>query len=332
VKRVRRATGKHMDALLRKYFWVAIGALLALAAYFQAAGATALAGSAMEPKTSLLASAPPPLVPAPKPPVPKSGQPILARNPFDSVTGPLLTKPADDASTAPPAVTDPLNAPPCQGVEVHGTTQANNPRWSLAIVQGPGEEHGLLRRIGDEVANKEIVYIGFNPRKYSPAVWLHDDSGLCQSLLFTKKATTPSATPKPNPPAHHRGRPHRGARKLPNMIAAKIQRLGPTEFNVDRSAVDTILSEHTSLMRGVRVMPVERKGKVLGVRVFNVQPDTLLGTLGLKNGDRIDSINGFPLSNPEKALQAYARLRTASNITVNISRGGKPQSIEFHIR
>lgn len=324
-----------MDAgsLLRKYFWVAVAAPLAIAAYFQAAGATALFGTALGPTTSRLASQPPAFRPAPKPPVKKNGQAILARNPFDSVTGPLVEKPGDDASAAPAALTDPLNAPSCDGVKVHGTTQANNPRWSFAIVQGPGEAHGTLRRIGDEVADKKIVYIGFNPQKYSPAVWLSSGTDLCQSLLFNKRAMSPG--PSAASPPHGRRRRvvrRHGPPSLPNSIAKKIQRLGPTEFNVDRRAVDTILSEHTRLLHGVRVMPSEKNGKVLGVRVFNVHPGTLLGKLGFRNGDRIDSVNGFSLSNPEKALEAYARLRTASNVTVDISRGGKSQSIEFHIR
>lgn len=319
-------------SLLKKYFWVATGALLAVAAYFQASGAMALIGTAIVPKRTLLAGAPAPAMSAPKPRAPKSGQAILARNPFDSVTGPLIAKPGDDASTAPPRITDPLDAPACQGVEVHGTTQAKNPRWSLAIVQGPGEQQGKLRRIGDTVADKEIVYIGFNPHKYSPAVWLSDDGGLCQSVLFTKKAMTPSARSRPR---HRRRRVRRRRRMslpVPSQIAKKIQRISPTEFNVGRSAVDMILAEHTRLMNGVRVAPSEKNGKVVGVRVFNVPSNSLLGKLGFHNGDQINTVNGYSLSNPEKALEAYAHLRTASNITVNISRGGKPQSIEFHIR
>lgn len=323
--------------LLQKYFWAMIAALLAVGAYFQAAGVTALIGTAMAPQKATGPSPAPVSIPPHTPGV-KSGTPILARNPFDSVTGPLTEQPATPGSAQTPraGLDDPLNVPPCQGVQVHGTTQAKDPRWSLAIVQGPGEAHGKLRRIGDQVANKEIVYIGFNPERYSPAVWLSDDTGICQSVLFDKKSLQPGHGAHAVHQVKHR-RPHRPRRRrgpppLPSKIASKIQRLGPTEFNVDRSAVDAIMAQQAQLMRSVRVMPDQKGGKVVGIRVLNVRPNTLLGKLGFKNGDSIQSINGFQLSSPEKALQAYARLRTASNIAVKVTRRGKPVSIEFHLR
>jgi general secretion pathway protein C len=68
------------------------------------------------------------------------------------------------------------------------------------------------------------------------------------------------------------------------------------------------------------------------MRVLRIRPDTLLGKLGMVNGDIIQSINGFPLSAPDKALQAYARLRTASNIALRIERKGKPMTIDLHIQ
>ncbi len=77
------------DLLLKKYFLGVVSAFVALAAYFQAAGATQLIGAAF---SGPLASAPPPRVtPAPAPTTHErpTADAIIARNPFDSVTGPL---------------------------------------------------------------------------------------------------------------------------------------------------------------------------------------------------------------------------------------------------
>jgi general secretion pathway protein C len=63
-----------------------------------------------------------------------------------------------------------------------------------------------------------------------------------------------------------------------------------------------------------------------------VRPDTLLGVLGFQNGDRLETINGFNMSSPEKALEAYARLRTAKGLNVKINRRGKPMSLDYHIK
>ena len=53
-----------------------------------------------------------------------------------------------------------------------------------------------------------------------------------------------------------------------------------------------------------------------------MRPDTLLGMLGMENGDRLQTINGFDMTSPEKALEAYARLRTADHLTVPVNRKG----------
>ncbi|MCG2771280.1 MAG: hypothetical protein L6277_04215, partial [Desulfobacterales bacterium] len=124
----------------------------------------------------------------------------------------------------------------------------------------------------------------------------------------------------------------RGPRTVPSDIASKIQKVSPSEFNVDRSVVDQIMENQAELMRSARIVPEQENGKVVGVRLFGIRPDTLLGTLGLQNGDRLETINGFNMASPEKALEAYARLRTADHLTVTVNRRGKPMNIDFNIK
>ena len=50
------------------------------------------------------------------------------------------------------------------------------------------------------------------------------------------------------------------------------------------------------------------------------------------NPRRIEQINGFDMASPEKALEAYARLRTATSLTVALNRRGKPLTINFNIK
>ena len=76
-----------IDALLKRYFLGVVLALVAVAAYFQAAGATQLVGSAIGAGSSSSASlvVVPPYKLAVPTREPKSGQAIIERNPFDSV-------------------------------------------------------------------------------------------------------------------------------------------------------------------------------------------------------------------------------------------------------
>jgi general secretion pathway protein C len=123
-----------------------------------------------------------------------------------------------------------------------------------------------------------------------------------------------------------------GASAVPPEIASKIQRVSASEFNVDRQVVDKILENQAELMRSARIVPEQENGKVVGIRLFGIRPDTLLGTLGLENGDRLQTINGFDMASPEKALEAYARLRTADHLTVQVNRRGGNVNLDFNIK
>ena len=85
-------------------------------------------------------------------------------------------------------------------------------------------------------------------------------------------------------------------------------------------------------MRAARIVPENKDGQIIGIRLFGIRPDTLLGTLGMQNGDRLESINGFSMTSPEKALEVYARLRSADGLKVQINRRGKPVTIDYKIK
>ncbi|MBK7580917.1 MAG: general secretion pathway protein GspC [Myxococcales bacterium] len=324
------------DALLKKYFSAVLLTLVALMAYFQASGAMKLFGASLGADEKTLTQTPqgmPTALPGRIEVATRSGEPILSRNPFDSVTGPLNAAELDMSSLPTPKadLSDPLAAAQCDGVRVSIITESTDPTWSIAALQGPGEARPTIRRVGDKVGNMDVTYIGYNPRENSPSVWMTNSGSLCQLVLFsTQPAPAPAAAA---PPQGEKPPPAKGAaRGVPADIASKIQKVSETEFNVDRSVVDKILENQAELMRSARIVPEQQNGKVVGIRLFGIRPETLLGTLGFQTGDRLETINGFNMASPEKALEAYARLRTASNLNVKINRRGKPLSIDFRIK
>jgi general secretion pathway protein C len=157
-------------------------------------------------------------------------------------------------------------------------------------------------------------------------VSLEGPEGLCQIELFARKAKPPEPTaPRAQPAVPNRT-------TVDPSIVNGIQRVSATGFNVDRGTVDKILENQADLMRQARIVPEQQNGKMLGVRLFGVRPDTLLGLLGMKNGDRLQTINGFDMASPEKALEAYARLRTADHLTVQVNRSGQNTNLDYNIR
>ena len=85
-------------------------------------------------------------------------------------------------------------------------------------------------------------------------------------------------------------------------------------------------------MTQVRIVPEKDGDKATGIRLFGVKPESLLGVLGMENGDKLQTINGFDMTNPEKALEAYARLRTADHLTVSVNRKGANTNLDYNIQ
>lgn len=318
------------DAILKRYFPAIICVLIAFAAYFQASGMGQLVASSVEDGPARTAK---PVAKAPTHASPNqdhatNAAPILSRNPFDSVTGPLDGKPLDIATSPEPAVhnqEDPYSDPPCDGAKVVLISQSEDPEWSFAAFEESGKK--TLRRVGDEVNGKTVYYVGWD------RVWMTSGSGgaRCQASIRDSKVVA-SAKPAAKPAPTESTTSSRRSRKVPADIAAKIHKVSETEFNVERSVVDQILENQAELMRSARIVPEKEGDKTVGIRLFGVRPDSLLGTLGLENGDRLQSINGFEMADPQKALEAYARLRSADRLSVSVQRKGKPMTIDFNIK
>lgn len=322
-----------IDAILKRYFPAVVCLLIAVAAYFQASGMGELVAS-----SALLdpSSMPPP------PPAPKGGSghssqssertinagPILSRNPFDSLTGPLDGKQVElppPSEAAAPDSSDPYADPVCDIGKCLLITQSEDPDWSFAAMAG-SDGKSQLRRRGDDFGGHTVYWIGWD------RVWLTHGGSRCQMQVHGAvppkvASAAPSAAPADTP-----AKPAKGGRKVPAEIAAKIHKVSETQFDVERSVVDQILENQAELMRSARIVPEKEGDKVVGIRLFGVRPESLLGTLGLENGDRLQSINGFEMSDPQKALEAYARLRSADKLTVSVNRRGKPMTIDFNIK
>jgi general secretion pathway protein C len=232
-------------------------------------------------------------------------------------------------------LSSPLAAPDCDGIDAVIVTESSDPRWSLAAMTGPGAEHPVMKRVGDTLGDRQVAYIGYNSAQASPAVWMVNGSSLCQAILFKRAAPAPApgAPAAPAPPAASADPAvdpaARGAASIPPEMASKIQKISETEYSIEHSVVDDIMQNQAMLMRSARIVPEQQNGETVGIRLFGIRPDTLLGTLGLQNGDRLEEINGFKMGSPEEALQAYARLRTAPSLKIQINRRGKSMNMDY---
>jgi general secretion pathway protein C len=110
-----------------------------------------------------------------------------------------------------------------------------------------------------------------------------------------------------------------------------IVRVTDREFLVDAQTANDLLEEQAGFLRSATIVPDQENGKVVGLRLFGVSPHSLLGLLGIENGDRIETVNGYEMSSPERAMSAYGSLRRNSDARVILYRHGQTLSLHYRI-
>jgi general secretion pathway protein C len=110
-----------------------------------------------------------------------------------------------------------------------------------------------------------------------------------------------------------------------------VMKLDATTFLVRRRVIDGAVQHLANPMRLIRIVPDSENGRLGGLRLFGVRPDSLLGYLGFENGDRVDSINGIAITTPENALAAYGRLHTSNEVSVVVTRRASRMRLEYYL-
>lgn len=201
----------------------------------------------------------------------------------------------------------------------------DHPEWSFAtLTTGSGDP--MLYRAGADIDGKQVDSI------YPKAVFLRGSGRLCSLILFEEgdgnTRRKPAIKPAVSAPVA-RSTSNGGVQN--DDLEKNIQKLSDTKYTVNRELVSKVLSNQAQLMRSARVVPHEQNGQVVGVKLYGIRRQSILGKLGLQNGDLLRNINGYDMGSPNSALEAYARLRSADALSVAITRRGQPVTLEYGI-
>lgn len=314
---------------------------LAGTAFFFAAGTSQLVASAfLDVPVDASATAPLPAGTAPsRRRAGNAGEPILQRNIFDSTTGPIPWNdppppPPEDAGV-PEIEVDPgdltVAHPSCEGsVRLVGAyVRRGEPDQSFAaVINATGTS--LLYREGMQIDDRLVMVI-----ERHRLVMRTAGSTLCDLNMFGVTSGAPVASasaPAPvvvaeAPPAG----PETGGVEAADLDA-NIHQVSDTSYTINRTLVDRLLANQAALMSAARVIPHEEDGRTVGMKIYGIRRSSLLGRLGVQNGDMLRTINGFDLSDPNAILQAYTQLRSADHLTLQIVRRGNPVSVDYQIQ
>lgn len=216
----------------------------------------------------------------------------IARDDAHILDGNLFARTEEGPPVAPPLA----DSHACSGMRlVASVVDVAGPFASVSGVSGKAS----VLRLGDVVDDVEVTAV------YPTSVSMRGADGVCQLTMFT------SGTAQGTPEA--------------SVASPAPERHAPTTLS-RRQALAA--AEDPAQLRSARVIPA-RDGE--GWRVFGVRRDSLPGRLGLQNGDVVRRVNGHDLAQPDALLSAYAELRSAERLVVELERGGQPTTLRYDL-
>ncbi len=105
-----------------------------------------------------------------------------------------------------------------------------------------------------------------------------------------------------------------------------VQQLAETEFRIQRARVEEARAWLERNNCGY-YLPAEKRGRVVGMKVYGIKRGSLAHQVGLRNGDIITQINGASLANAETGMRAHAELLRASRVTVELERENRTMTL-----
>jgi hypothetical protein len=118
----------------------------------------------------------------------------------------------------------------------------------------------------------------------------------------------------------------------PDTVADSIKTIDDTHAEVPRAARDQVLADPTKLTYSARVVPSTKDGHSYGMKLYAIRPSGVFGKLNFHNGDTVLAINGFRLDTPDSVLDAYVKLRAATEFDIDIERRGQRALLHVAIK
>ncbi|HEY4241661.1 MAG TPA: type II secretion system protein GspC [Kofleriaceae bacterium] len=305
------------QSLLKRYFWV-VGGLVVVACAVFAAKATGhlVAGQYLNdadhgPKvTPKIATTPAPTKTFHN----KDGTQLATRDMFCSDCTPSIV----ETPTTDPSSIQITSLP----LQLLSTSIGSDPKDSYATLINSENQHQGAFGVGDivpgasnsgEVVAIHFKYIDFKNGGHTERL----------GLVGTTPPVVAVAEPPPPPP---------NGDDMQSALESGIKKIDDTHFEIDKSLVDKVLLNPMAVSKGARVVPSMKDGKPDGFKLYAIRPSSAFAKLGLTNGDTLNSINGFDLTSADKALEAYTKLKDATSLEVDVTRRGKPVSLNYTVK
>lgn len=105
-----------------------------------------------------------------------------------------------------------------------------------------------------------------------------------------------------------------------------------TTITVSRSDVEQSLNDINKLMSQARIRPHFKDGKPDGLAVSNINRGSIFAKLGLQDGDIVQGINDNGIKSPDDIMALYQKLKSGSQVELQIDRKGERQTLNYRFR
>jgi general secretion pathway protein C len=221
------------------------------------------------------------------------------------------------------------------------------PAWSYAAL-AQGQTQSLLYRPGSQFAGKTVESIESgrdpdNERRAIVRVIFRESNGAgCFAMMFpTAPPPQAAAAPAVVPTAPTAVAPGTPAQPPGTVVAGDITagdldqgitRISDTQYTVQQSVMQRALAQQDTLFRSARLIPNEENGAVSGMKVYGIRRSSVLGRLGLQNGDVLANVNGQPMASADGLMQAYSLLGRSGSFNIAVVRRGQPMTITYDVQ
>jgi general secretion pathway protein C len=310
-----------VDTLLRKHLWIVDLVAIGLCAVFLGRAAASM----VESKYLLTIAMP---RPAPRMAhtetdvvYPKAIDDVIKRNVFCSTCPPIL--PVEPTNAGPPVNPEPQKTSlPLQVLAVNYVAPPWGFEHASATLRDTETKFVGAFRPGDHVRGATITGID------ETRVHL-DNVGKPEFIdLLEPEANAAATTTAPVAAAAAPA----GGDAFSQELDRGIKKTGENTYEIQRATLESVLGNMSLLARSARIVPEMRDGKAAGFRLYSVRPEGPFAKIGMQNGDVLSAINGLEITSPEKALEVYSKLKSASHLSLGLERNGQRLTKDYSIR
>ena len=184
-----------------------------------------------------------------------------------------------------------------------------------AIIEDLSTRTQSLYSINQKIGDRKIVAI-----KKSEVILARPDGSLERLIIDSDRKSKAGAAPV-------------GRRTTPPSPSASpmVEKISASSYALSRDEVMNVVQNMSQFMTQLRARPHFQNGKPSGFLLTNIKAGSLVGQLGIKNGDILKGINGQAITRPDELIQAYQQLQNEDMIQLEIERKGGRQTFTYTI-